>query len=157
MGVTPSPAVGIASTILALSKVAWKLGCSLWKLDQDTKIIDTTVKNLAGEVKSLGNICDLLYAELEEVVKRSETESSPAYDVDGRIWGCLARQVEEISQAMQELEQFFESVRGEESAFIGQAQRQRKLDQSRNQIASIRTKVCRHTDSLSASLLLIET
>ena len=155
MVVTPFTAMGTASAVLALSKAAWKLGSSLSKLDQDTKIVDTTVKNLAGEVKSLGNICDLVYTELEEVVSKSETGSPPPYDVDGRMWDCLATQVEETSRTMQELEQFVKSVRGEESSFIGQAQRQRKLDKSKDQIASIRTTVCRHTDNLRTLLLLI--
>ena len=157
MVVTPFTAVGTASAVLALSKAAWKLGSSLLKLDQDTKIVDTTIKNLAGEVKSLGNECDLVYAELEEVVSKSETGSPLPYDVDGRMWNCLVTQVEETSRTMQELELFVKSVRGEESSFIGQAQRQRKLDKSKDQIASIRTKVCSHTDNLRTTLLLINT
>ncbi len=62
MEVIPPTAVGTASAVLAVSKAAWRLGISLSKLDQDTKIFDSTVKNLAGEVKSLGNECDLVYA-----------------------------------------------------------------------------------------------
>jgi len=146
---------GTASAVLAMSKAAWKLGISLSKLDQDTKIVDATVKNLAGEVKSLGNECDLVYAELDEVSSQSETASPSLYDVDGRMWDCLATQVEETSQTMQELELFVKFVRGEESSLISQAQRQRKLDRSKDQIASIRTKVCRNTDNLRITLLLI--
>jgi hypothetical protein len=157
MVVTPFTAVGTASAVLALSKAAWKLGISLSKLDQDTEIIDTTVKCLAGEVKSLGNEFDLLYAELEEVVSKGETGSLPPYDVDGRMWHCLAMQVEETSRTMQELELFVRSVRGEESSFISQAQRQRNLDKRKDQIASIRTKVCMHTNNLRTTLLLINT
>ena len=157
MVVNLSTAVGTASAVLALSKVAWKLGISLSKLDQDTRIVDTTVKNLAGEVKSLGNECDLVYAELEEVISKSETGSPPPYDVDGRMWNCLATQVEETSRTMQELELFVQSVRGEEFSFIVHAQRQKKLDKSKDQIASIRTKVFRHTDNLRTTLLLINT
>lgn len=154
MGVTPFTAAGTASAVLALSKAAWKLGSSLSNLHQDTRIVDTTVRNLAEEVKSLGNECDLVYAELEEVVSRSETRSPLPYDVDGRIWNCLATQVEETSQTIQELELFVKTVRGEKSNFIGQAQRQRE---SKDQIAGIRTKVCRHTDNLRTTLLLINT
>ena len=150
-------AVGTASAILVLSKAAWKLGSSLSKLDQDTKVVDTSVKNLAGEVKSLGNECDLVYAELEEVVSKDETGSPLPDDVDGRMWNCLVTQVEETSRTMQELDLFVNSVRGEESSFTGQAQRQRKLDKSKDQIASIRTKVWRHTDNLSTTRLLINT
>jgi hypothetical protein len=157
MVVTQFTAVGTASAVLALSKAAWKLGSSLSKLDQDTKIVDTTVKNLAGEVKSLSNECDLVYAGLEEAVSKSETRLPQPHDVDDRVWVCLATQVEETSRTMQELELFVKSVRMEEFSFIGQAQRQRKLDQSKDQIASIRTKVCRQTDNLRTTLLLINT
>ena len=153
----PVTAVGTASAVLALSKAAWKLGSSLSKLNQDTVIVDTTVKDLAGEVKSLGNGCDLVYAELEEVVSKSEKESPFPYDVDGRMWNGLVTQVEEASRTMQDLELFVKSIKGEDSSFIGQAQRQRKLEQSKDQIASIRTRVCRHTDNLRTTLLLINT
>lgn len=157
MVVTQFSAVGTASAVLELSKAAWKLGSSLSKLDLDTIIVDTTVRNLAVEVKSLGNECDLVYAKLEEVVSKSETGSPQPYDVDDRMWICLATRVEETSRTMQELELFVKSVRVEESSFIGQAQRQRKLDQSKGQIASIRTKVCRQTDNLRTTLQLINT
>ena len=154
MVVTP---LGTASAVLALSKAAWKLGSSLSKLDQDTEIVDTTIKNLAGEVKSLGNECDLVYAELEEVVSKFETVSPLPSDVDGTMWNCLVTQVEETGRTMQELELFVQSIRGEESSLVGQAQHQRKLDKSKDQIASIRTKVCRHSDNLRTTLLLINT
>lgn len=154
MGVTPFTAVGTASAVLALSKAAWKLGSSLSNLHQDTRIVDTTIRNLAEEIKSLGNQCDLAYAELEEIVSKSETGSPPPYDIDGRIWNCLATQVEETSRTIQELELFAKSFRGEKSSFIGQARRQRG---SKDQIAGIRTKVCRHTENLRSTLMLINT
>lgn len=150
-------AVDTASAILAMSKAAWRLGISLSKLDQDTIIVDTTVKNLAGELKSLGNECDLVYAQLEEVVSKGETGSPSLYDVDCRMWNCLATQVEEAGRTLQELELLVKTVRGEEYSFIRLAQRQRKLDESKDQIASIRTKVCRHTNNLRITLLLINT
>lgn len=157
MVVAQSPAVVTASAVLAVSKAAWKLGISLSKLDQDTRNFDTTVKNLAVEVKSLGNECDLVYAGLGEVISKRETGSPPPYDVDGSMWNCLATQVEEISRILQELELFVKSVREEESSAIGQAQHQRKLDRSNDKIASVRTKVCRHTINLRTTLLMINT
>lgn len=157
MVVTQYTAAGTSCAVLALSKAAWKLGSSLSKLDQDTRIVDTTVKDLAGEVKSLGNECDLIYAELEEVVSESGIGSSLPYDIDGKIWSCLVTQVEETSQTMQELDLFVKSVGGEESSFIAQGQRQWKLDNSRDHIARIRTRVCKQTDNLRTTLLLINT
>ena len=155
MVVTSFTILGTASAVLALSKAAWKLGSSLLKVDQDTQIVDTTIKNLAGEVKSLGNECDLLYAELEDVVSKSETGSPLPDDINGRMWNCLVMQVEETSRTLQELELFVKSVRGQVSSFVGQAKRQKKLDKSKDQIASIRRKVSMHTDNLRTTLLLI--
>ena len=155
MVVTPLTAVGTASAVLALSKAAWKLGSSLLKLDQDTKFVDTTIKNLAGEVKLLGNECDLIYAELEDVVSKTETGSPLPDSIDGRMWDCLVTQIEETSQTLQELELFVKSIKGEISNFAGHAQRQKKLDKTKDQIASIRTNVFRHTDNLRTTLLLI--
>jgi hypothetical protein len=150
-------AVDAASAALGLSKAAWKLGSSLSKLDQATTIVDTTVNNLAGDVRSLANECDLAYTELEEGVRNSETGTPPSYLVDGRLWNCLATQVDEISRTLQELELFVTSIREENSSLIGHSQRQRRLDKSKDQIASSRTKICRHTYNLHATLLLITT
>jgi hypothetical protein len=150
MEVNPCIAVGTASTIFTLSKVAWTLGSSLSKLDHDTRIVDTRVRDLAEEVKSLGNECGLLYAELEEGASQGKTGSTLPYDIDDRTWNCVVRQVEEIGGTMQELELFIIIV-GEE------VQRQRGLDKGNDQIARISAKVCRHTDNLHQTLLLIKT
>ena len=157
MVVTPFTAVGTASAVLALSKAAWKLGKSFSKLDHDTKVVDTTVKNLAGEIKSLGHECELVYAELEKKSSKSETGSPLPYDFDGRLWSCLGTQVEETSRTIQELELFVKGIGGEESKFIDQPQRQRKRDNSKDQIASIRIKVCWHTENWRTTLFLINT
>ena len=150
-------AVDTASAVLTLSKVAWKLGSSLSRLDQDTKYGDNTVRNLAEEIKSLGTECDIIYAELEELLSKSDSRLPLPYDVDDRTWNCLATQVEETSLTLHELELFVKSVAGEESSLNGQTQRQRKLDTSRDQIASVRAKVCRHTEKLRTTLFLITT
>ena len=149
-----SLAADAASSVLELSKAAWTLGISLSRLEQDTKVVDTTVRNLVGEVKSLGNESDLLYAELGRTLAKNETNLSRG-DVDDGIWSCLEAQVEETNRTMQELELFVTRVRGEESRFLGQAQRQRKLDKSKDQIAHIRARVYRDSNNLRVARLLI--
>lgn len=119
MVVTQFTAVGTASTVLALNKAAWKRGSSLSKLEQDIKIVDTTVKSLAEEVKSLGNECHLIYAELEEVVSKSEAGSHQPYRMGDTMWICLAMQVEETSRTIQELELFVKNNKVEESSSVG--------------------------------------
>lgn len=155
MVINPSAAVGTASAVLALSKAAWKLGSSLSKLDQDTKIVDSTVKSLAEDVKSLSDSCDLLHTELDGVVKKSEIGAPSPYSIDATLWGCLATQVEETSQTIQELERWIKSTGEKKLDYIGQAQRWSNLDKSRDQIAKIRTKVRRHEKNLNITLLLL--
>ena len=155
MVVTPFVAAGVAPAVLALSKTAWKLGSSLSKLDQDTKIAGTVVKSLTREIKALGNECDLVYAELEEVIGKGEVGLPPPYNVGGRIWSCLATQVEEASRTMQDLELYVADVRGMTSSSIGQAQR-KTLEDSKDQVASFRTKVSWKTDNLRTTLLMIK-
>lgn len=65
--------------------------------------------------------------------------------------------MEETSRTIQELELWIESTGEKKLDYIGQAQRWRNLDKSRDQIAKIRPKVRRHEDNLSITLLLINT
>ena len=115
---TPHTAGRTASITLALSKTAWRLGISLSKLHQDTNNLDTTVENLAGDVKSLSNQCDLVYTKLEDIASKDNTVSPPAYHfVDGRMWNCLAVQVEETSGTIQELDLYMKNVLGEDERY----------------------------------------
>ncbi|KAF1846093.1 uncharacterized protein K460DRAFT_338998 [Cucurbitaria berberidis CBS 394.84] len=157
MVVTPVTAEDTATAILALGKSAWKLGVSLSKLDQDAGIVDITVKNLAGEVKSFGIECDLVYSELQEVVSKAGAGPPPRYEIYDEIWSCLITLVEEADQTIQEVELFCNGVSGEGSGSIGQARRQRKLEKNRDNITSVKENICRHTDSLRITLLLIKT
>jgi hypothetical protein len=155
MEVTPFTVVGTASTVLTLRKDALELGISLSKLGRDTDIVDTTIKNLAGETKLLGNECDTVYTELEEVVSKSEMGSLAPFDLDGKMWSCLATQVEEINRTLQELEMFVKSLRGQESNVFDKFQHQMRLENSKNAISRLRTYVCRHTYNLRTTLLFI--
>ena len=147
--------VGTVSSVLDLARVAWKLGSALVKLYQDTQCVDDTVEKLAGEVKSLGNECDLIHAELEDVVKASENGESSPYDIDGRLWKCLATKVEECDQTIQALGVVVDDVADKSSGFIGQAQRQMKLNQNRSNLQKIRVRIRTHTDGLRTTLLVI--
>jgi hypothetical protein len=144
-------------SVLALSKATWKLGIALAALDENIETIGFTVNDLTGEVKSLGNVCDQLYSLLEEVTAKSEASFILPPDLDSRLWNCLATQVDETSHEIQELELFVKIVRGEETRFIGQAQRLKNLDKSKNRLASSRTRIGRHTESLRVTTHLINT
>lgn len=157
MVVASLTAVSMASAILALSKASWRQGSILSNLDQETSIVNSTVRELAEELKSLGNACDILYADLEELVTRSQTASSLPYDPDGQLWACLATQMEETSQAIQRLEHVLRSFRGNDVNCTSQAQYQRNVDLNQHQTASIRTQICRNTENLQITHLLVKT
>lgn len=147
----------MSSAILELSKSSWRQGGILSKLDRDTRTLNSRVRELAGELKSLGSICDIVYAELEELALKSETESSLLYGLDDKLWACLATQVEETSQAIQVLEHVLKDFRAEHISYNSQAQFQTGLDISQTDTASIRTQLRRHTEHLKTTHLLIKT
>ena len=95
---TTSPAAGIASTVLALSKAAWRLGASLSKLDHEYRSPDTILKSLADGIRSLSDECDLLHAELEGIKVNTEVVSFPSHETSHRLWNCLATEVKETSE-----------------------------------------------------------
>lgn len=149
-------AAGTTTAVIALSRSAWKLAIALSKLHQDTKVVDSTVKDLAGAVKSLGVEFDLVYAELEQVISKSTAGSLPRHHVDDRIWTCLAAQMEETSETMHEVELFVNCDSGEESDPVAQARRQRRLGESKDQIKSVEKKVYRHANNLHTTVLLLK-
>lgn len=155
MVVDPVTAAGTISSVFDLAKVAWKLGSSLVKLYQGTKCVDDTVEKLAGEVKSLGNECDLVHAELEEVVKGSKNGEPSPYDLEDRLWKCLDTKVQECSQTIQALSVLVRDIAEKASGFIGQAQRQMRLNKNRDNLEKIRGRVRTHTDGLRTTLLVI--
>jgi hypothetical protein len=156
-----STPVDTASAVLALSKATWRLGTSLSKLDHDAKPVDSALKNLAEDTKSLSTECDLIYAKLEEVASRNKHGSSPPYFSDGKMWTCLATQVHESGQTVQDLELFVKSVRmeetEEEASLVYHPQHLVQLNKSRDQIEEMGDDVRRHTDNLRITLLLIQT
>ncbi|KAF1839648.1 ankyrin [Decorospora gaudefroyi] len=160
MGDTQCTPASTAPAVLTLSKAAWRLGISLSKLDHDTKPVATALSDLTGEIKSLSTECDLIYAKLEEIASRSNCDSPPPYDGDGRMWFCLATQVEETSRTIQELESFVKSVSMQEEERLGagcRPQRLVELNKSKDQIETMGRDVHRHTDNLRTTLLLIQT
>ena len=155
MVVDPFTALGTASAVLELGRTAWKLGSALVKLYRDTKCVDATIDKLAREVKALSNECDLVHAEMEDVIKASETQGASPYDIDGRLWECLATQVQECNETIQALEHVVNDVAQKASDVIGQAQRQMRLNKNRENLEGIRLRIRTHTDTMRTTLLVI--
>ena len=155
MAATTFTASGTTSAVLALGKASWRIGIALSNLDEDADIVSIKVKDLSGGVKALGNECDLIYATLEELAGATGPPSMTGIGSD--MWECLAAQVDEGCRTVHELELFVRIVKGEETKFIGQAQRLRRLDKSKDRIAETGTRVVRHTNSFRLTLLLFDT
>jgi hypothetical protein len=153
MAVTSSSAGRTTSTVLSLSKRTWRLGILLSRIDQHTETPDTTAAMLTEEVKTLGLECDLVYSELETVAKTERI----LFDIDSRLWLSIEMLVQETNLTMGELERFIERNRYAQSNNSAQSQQQREAEKNKEQIVTLRTEVCRHTDSLHAVSLLINT
>ena len=156
MGLSPGAAVDVAASVLSISEAAWKLATSLSRLSQHARYVDTTIQDLAGDVKSLSNQCNLVYAEIEAGASKSRIESPTARDASERIWGCLEAQVEEIGRTMQELNSFIGNKEEEKSANNAKAHHPWKANNRQEHVVRIGTKVRRHNDNLHTTRLLID-
>jgi hypothetical protein len=139
---TSMAAASIAPEVLALSKRAWKLGAALSKLNQYVEVANTTATALTETVKSLGNECDLVYAELESAISGGEAGWPPLHHDDATTWHCLDMHAKETGRTLQDLEAI---VR----------ERPQTLAQRNENAEGIRISLCRHTDNLRTILLLI--
>ncbi|KAH7073058.1 hypothetical protein BKA63DRAFT_56665 [Paraphoma chrysanthemicola] len=147
----------LSTRVFALGKTAWKVGITLSNLDDNIETNGFAVTDLTEDVKSLGNVCDVAYARLEDVRKRNDARSILPAELIHRIWACFAAQVDATSHAIEELNQFVRFVRGENTETIGQAQCTRRLEKSSKQLPDPRTNIGRHAESLSVALQLIIT
>lgn len=146
-----------ASAVLTLREGASRLGISISKLDQDNQIVDSKMTILAEHVNLLCNSCDIVYASVDEVVKRSGRDSPPTFGTDTSVWRCLTAQLEETNHTIREADLFIQSIGEERFDYIGQAQRWRILEKTQDQIPKITTKVRRHEENLNNTLNLINT
>lgn len=144
-----------ASAVLTLREAASRLEISISKLDQNNQVVDSTIKILAEHVNLLCNSCDILYAGVDELAKRSE--SPPPFGTDTSIWRCLTTQLEETSHTIRESNLFIQSIGEERLDYIGQAQSWRILEKTQDQIPKITAKVRRHKENLNNTLILINT
>ena len=157
MNATTSTAGAISIAILALSKTAWKLGSALSKLSQEHDLSGNNIKDLADGVRSLGNECDNVYAELEELVGSNDSRLPWPDEVDGRIWNCLALQIEESNAIFRELDKAIMILRGRNPDFVGQAHHRRLFDDTYDPVENFRACVLSITRNLHVTFLVIQT
>lgn len=157
MVLEPLTAIGAASSVLTLTTEAWKLGKATYKLYKDTHNVDETVKNLGSEVTALGDTCNFVHEQLEDVIRvpKSGSYSASGYDNDGRLWKCIHAEVEQCGSTLRDLRALVDSVKEEGPNFIAQAKRQLKLNKSKEEITSIRQRIGTHMASLQTILQVV--
>lgn len=153
----PFTAMSMVSGISSLSKKAWKLGTALSNLCHEAADIDIAINRLKEEVNSLRIECDLVYARLRMITSKNWKDPSLRHDLNHKIWDSLEIQVGEAGQIMQDLDEYVTRVISEQSGPLGQAQQQTNPNEEGNQIARIRSSICRCTNSLHTVLLLMDT
>ena len=154
--VSSSPTIAsAASAVLTLREATSRLKISISKLDQNNQLVDGTISMLAEHVNLLCNSCDVVYAGVDEVAKRSE--SPPPFGTNTSIWRYLTAQLEETSHTIRESSLFVQTIGEERSDYIGQAQSWRMLEETQDQIPKITANIRRHEENLNNTLILINT
>ena len=155
MVMSPFTAEGMASAILALSKAARRLSCSISNLNHKNRTADISLKSLGGAIKSFDDICNLLHTELDELIASSKIGSAPPHCAENILWHCLAMQVEQASRGLHVLDPYFTDTGEDQSDSITEAQPQLNLESCRDHLANVSTEICRHTENLCVTLLTI--
>ncbi|KAF2848061.1 hypothetical protein T440DRAFT_481142 [Plenodomus tracheiphilus IPT5] len=143
------------ATLLSLSRTAWKLGLSLSKLSQHVEFLDTIVSDLAAEAKALSVACDFLYCRLKELAEGSTVMPTGFRGCDTEIWDCLTSQLSIIGDITVELDHFVKSNARLDSPDVQRLQYLTRPGTQRNVILALQTKISRHSDDLTMTLLLI--
>lgn len=145
-----------AAAVLALGKTAGRVGASLSTLSDHIEIFGFEIEDLAGDVKSLGIECDLIYATLDEAVVQGQTAMTTKQDTETRLWACLGLHVEETAASLRELQMFVNTVREEQVRRNMQTQAPRRLDLCEERIKSLRSRLTRHVDNFRLTLFLVD-
>ena len=148
-------AADTASAVQALGIAAKRLGDSFYQLDQESDGVFSAIRNLAVEVQSLGEECELINDRLAKVLHKSDRGSTFPSDLNVRIWNSIAAQVQETGQTLQNLELDLRGSQEEPLSASSQAAYPNETNNGQDQITIIRAKVERHGENLRTTLLLI--
>lgn len=151
----PFTAVGTAAAVLQLAQAAFSLGKAVYQLYTDTKVVDETVKSLIAELNSIGTTCELVHQEIEPILRQPKSGSNSTYDEDGRLWRCIAAEVERVKQTLHDFEGIVERVKEESRLFFTQTTRQVKLNTAKDKMLILRQRIGTHTDCLQTILLTV--
>ena len=142
------------------AKVAWDFGEAVYHFLQNTQRADKTAEDLAASVKAFGDTCDLVgtsLKSLEEAYQRygGSLESLRTSD-DELLWRGVCARLEECQSIVKELSGVIPAVPKQQPAYMAQAWRQFKLNLQMERIASVESRLSRHTSTLMLSLQAIK-
>ena len=145
-------------TVGNLAKSAWGVGESLRTFVGQAKDVNNTVVDLLSEAKGLGNACDVVRKQLEEL--RDEYGSGFANYVQGEahedpMWTAFSSELGAIRRTMKRFRKSLEGLDEEKSSIVGKAWKQYNLDSKAPEIAELRSKVRSHTAALQMVMLSI--
>ncbi|KAK5733473.1 hypothetical protein LTR17_009718 [Elasticomyces elasticus] len=126
-------------------KVAWDLGNAIYSFVDKVRDNDSTVENLAAEVRNLGDICDLVRCLLDEVSLRASQNSVA-------VWLCLGKQVASCENTLDKLRIQVEKLGHGPSTRTARLKRQARLEWDYTKIKEIREQISRHVTNLGLSL-----
>jgi len=167
----PISALTIAGKSASIAQDAWTVGQTLWKFAHDTKRVDETVANLASEARQLGDTCDLVEWQLEDLVplynggsgrqERRENsldgnatrQKALASERPRQLLSNLSTQLSECEKAVESLDAAIEPVRRNRSNIITQAWRQIRLHMTKGDIQETRFCIASHKSASHKSAL----
>lgn len=114
----------IATAVAKSAATAWDVGALLYKLIQNTRVVDDSVKNLASEVDQLVYVCDAVKRQLEALAKQQNSQSalvSELHDREtARIGAGIKSQLAECDRAVKKLKNAISGVRRKRSNAVTQ-------------------------------------
>lgn len=139
-----------------LAKPAWDIGDALRNFIAQAKDVDKTVTELQSEAKGLGNACDVVREQLEEL--RDHYGNDFTQHVRGKahedpLWTSFSSELAAIKRTMRKFTKTLAGLNEEKSSFVGKAWKQHHLDNKTTEIAELRHRVHAHTGALQMVML----
>ena len=147
--------VSLTSLGLQTLQLAIQSGLALHQFVRETRNVNATVRELAFEIKSLGNACRVVHEQLQilagqyELQENGENEQAP-------ISASIQKELESCQKTLNTLRSSLVDVRGKTSNFVKQGWRQFKLNMKQDEIVAIKSRVQSHTSALQVCLLVMD-
>jgi len=159
----PVSAAHIAGTALSVAKSAWDVGTQLYMFVQNAKNLDNNLQSLAGEVRALGQACNVVGTRLESIVKERDDETerdTGLQEQNKQLWFCLEGQISDCQSTVLQLQEAVKCANrdfNKDVTFINQAIRQIKLNMKTKDISDARARIQSQFSCLQLLLQVVTT